>query len=105
MGEYSANIRSVVDFLTEVSGSSGLNLELHPSWGYPILDQRNVLLGFKLRRANDPSERIMSLAVHPLAFDSRTNRLDSAARVRITQAITEFWGGQDSEPHVFVPVT
>jgi len=105
MQEYSANTRSMVDFLTEVNGSSGLDLELHPSWSYPILDQRNVLLGFKLRRSGDSSERVMSLAVHPLAFDSRTNRLDSVARARINQAITKFWVEPSSERHVFIPVS
>ena len=96
-------VQAMKDFLDEINIVLNLNLELHPSWRYPILDQTTLNHGFKLHQKNANPDRIMSLVIWPLDFDS-AGRPNPMVKREIKIAVKKFWDGQTTENHRFVDV-
>ena len=91
--------------LAEVNVALNLDIELHPSWRYPILDQNTVNHGFKLhQRGSANPDRTMSLVVWPLDFDN-SGRPSALLKERIKNEIREFWNGKTTREHIFVDTT
>jgi hypothetical protein len=90
--------------LAEINAALSLDLELHPFWSYPILDQNTINHGYKLHQKKANPDRIMSVVVWPLEFDD-AGRLDPATLRKLTAAIRKFWDGKAAESHVFVDTT
>src|SRR5580658_6498637 len=87
--------------LAEINTALSLDLELHPFWSYPILDQNTINHGYKLHQKKANPDRIMSVVVWPLDFDD-AGRLDAAVLHKLTAAIRKFWDGKTTDSHVFV---
>jgi hypothetical protein len=90
--------------LAEINTALSLDLELHPFWSYPILDQNTINHGYKLHQRKATPDRIMSVVVWPLDFDD-AGRLDAAVLRKLTAAIRKFWDGKTTDSHVFVDTT
>jgi hypothetical protein len=90
--------------LAEINTALSLDLELHPFWSYPILDQNTINHGYKLHQKKANPDRIMSVVVWPLDFDD-AGRLDAAVLRKLTAAIRKFWDGKTTDSHVFVDTT
>jgi hypothetical protein len=90
--------------LAEINTALSLDLELHPFWSYPILDQNTINHGYKLHQKKANPDRIMSVVVWPLDFDD-AGRLDAAVLRKLTVAIRKFWDGKTTDSHVFVDTT
>jgi hypothetical protein len=91
-------------FLAEINAALNLDLELHPFWQYPILDQNTINHGFKLHQRNAIPDRTISLVVRPLDFDN-SGQLNPQTQGRIKAAIQEFWDGKSTEGHRFLDTT
>jgi hypothetical protein len=90
--------------LGEVNAALNLEIELHPFWQYPILDQDTLNHGYKLHQKKASPDRVMSLIVSRLDFDS-SGRLNPTIRERVTKEIRRFWDGKTSETHRVVDTT
>ena len=90
--------------LAEINASLNLDLELHPFWSYPILDQNTINHGYKLHQKKANPDRIMSVVIWPLDFDD-AGRLEPATLRKLTAAIRKFWDGKTTESHIFVDTT
>ncbi|MGA8598225.1 MAG: hypothetical protein WB676_26200 [Bryobacteraceae bacterium] len=97
-------VQAMNALLVEINGALNLDLELHPSWRYPILDQNTINHGYKLHQKRANPDRIMSLVVWPLDFD-HSGQLNTATKGRIKTAIQNFWDGKTTETHKFVDTT
>lgn len=74
---------------------SDIELELDPGFGpYPI-EHHGVLLGFKVIKPRKCG--IVSLNIHPRAFDSSHKRLKDQCREEIIKRVTRFFGGPDPD--------
>ncbi len=90
--------------IAEINAALDLDIELHPFWRYPILDQGTVNHGYKFHQKKANPDRIMSLVIWPLDFDN-SGKLDASTLGRIKTAIQKFWDGRTKEAHVFVDTT
>jgi hypothetical protein len=103
---YDAYTKAINRLLDEINGLKGLDLEIHPFWSCPILDARNMCVGYKLHSKGD--NRIMSLAVDTFSgFEQSPDGqtvLTANAKERIAQAMEEFWAVGNVERHVFLEV-
>ncbi|MFZ0590238.1 MAG: hypothetical protein WAM39_07130 [Bryobacteraceae bacterium] len=97
-------IQAMKTLLAEINSDLNLDIELHPSWSYPILDPKTANLGYKLHQKRANPDRIMSLVVWPLDFEL-SGRINPATKERIKAAIQRFWDGKTTEPHRFVDAT
>src|ERR1051326_4271735 len=86
--------------LADINASLNLDLELHPFWSYPILDQNTVNQGYKLHQRKANPDRIMSVVIRPLDFDY-AGGLDPGTLRKLTTAIRKFWDGKTVESHIF----
>jgi len=87
--------------LAEISSALNLDLELHPTWQYPILDQNSLNHGYKVHQTKANPDRIISLVVWPLDFDD-SGKLDRTVQERLRAAIHAFWDGKTADVHKFV---
>jgi hypothetical protein len=90
--------------LAKINLALNLDIELHPFWKYPILDQNTINHGYKLHQKRANPDRIMSLVVWPLGFDS-SGQLNPTTQERIKTEIQRFWDGKTIETHTFVDTT
>src|ERR1035441_5782914 len=90
--------------LAEINTALSLDLELHPFWSYPILDQNTINHGYKLHQKKASPDRVMSLVVWPLDFE-RSGGLNPETKGRIKAAVQNFWDGKTTEQHRFVDAT
>jgi hypothetical protein len=97
-------IQAMNALLTDINAALNLDIELHPFWKYPILDQNTINHGYKLHQKRANPDRIMSLIVWPLDFDN-SGQLNPKTRERIKAAIQKFWNGKTAETHTFVDTT
>lgn len=97
------NVEAMNDVLAELNEEQNLTLELHPFWPPIILDANTLDLGFKIHQKRAQQDRIMSLIVDPLSFES-DGRFHPAARNQIKMAIMDFWDGKQNEQHLVVRV-
>jgi len=93
-------IEAMNALLAEINEALNLDIELHPFWRYPILDQNNLNHGFKLHQKRANPDRIISLVVWPLDFD-QSGQANLMLKERIRAAIQEFWNGKTTETHRF----
>lgn len=94
-------VQAMNAFIAEINAALNLDIELHPVWRYPILDQNTVNHGYKLHQKRANPDRIMSLVVWPLDLDN-SGQLNPTTQRRIKTAIQKFWDGKTTEKHVFV---
>lgn len=94
-------VQAMNALLAEVNDALNLDIELHPFWRYPILDQNTLNYGFKLHQRRANPDRIMSLVVWPLDFDN-SGQANLTLKKRIRAEIQEFWNGKTTETHKFV---
>jgi hypothetical protein len=87
--------------LVEINARYDFDIERHPSWSPVILDVNSDNIGFKLHQKRANPDRIMSLVVHPLAFE-KNGQLSSATKNRIISEIEKFWDGKRNDRHTFV---
>ena len=97
-------IQAMNALLNEINADLDLDIELHPFWRYPILDQNTLSHGYKLHQKRADPDRVMSLVVWPLDFD-RSGNLNPATKQQIKAAVQKFWDGKTTEPHRFVDAT
>jgi hypothetical protein len=97
-------VQAMAALIAEISAALDLGLELHPVWRYPILDQNTLNHGYKLHQKKANPDRIMSLVIWPLDFDS-SGRLAPATRQRIEAEVRKFWDGKTTDQHRFVDAT
>ncbi len=90
--------------LAEINAALNLDIEIHPFWKYPILDQNTINHGYKLHQKRANPDRIMSLVVWPLDVDN-SGRLNATTQGRIKREIQKFWDGKTTETHTFVDTT
>ncbi|MGA2713086.1 MAG: hypothetical protein ABSG41_08245 [Bryobacteraceae bacterium] len=90
--------------LAEINAELNLDIELHPFWQYPILDQNTLNHGYKLHQKKANPDRIVSLVVSRLDFDN-SGQLNPITQERIKTAIQKFWDGKTTEIHRFVDTT
>lgn len=90
--------------LAEINAELNLDIELHPFWRYPILDQNTLNHGYKLHQKRASPDRTMSLVVSRLDFDN-SGQLNPTTQRRIKTEIQRFWNGKTSEMHRFVDTT
>ena len=88
-------------FIAEVNAALNLDLELHPFWRYPILDQHTANHGYKLHQKKATPDRIRSFVVWPLDFDN-VGHLNPTTQRKIKTEIQKFWDGRTTERHVFI---
>lgn len=94
------------NLLKELRNYHGCDARLHPFWTYPILDARNIRLGYKLeRQLFNPG--ILSLTVDPFTGFSQAQSgemiVSAEAREKIIAAIKAF-SANESETHAVVEV-
>lgn len=97
-------IQAITTLLAEINADLNLDIELHPFWSYPILDQNTVNHGYKLHQKRASPDRVMSLVVWPLDFE-RSGGLNPETKGRIKAAVQNFWDGKTTEQHRFVDAT
>jgi hypothetical protein len=97
-------IQAMNALLAEVNATLNLDIELHPFWRYPILDQNTLNHGFKLHQKRANPDRTMSLVIWPLDFDS-VGQANPVMKERIKTAIQKFWDGKNTEMHTFIDTT
>jgi len=97
-------VQAMNAFIAEINAALNLDIELHPFWNYPILDQNTANHGYKLHQRTANPDRIMSLVVWPLDFD-HSGQLNTTTQRRIKAAIQNFWDGKTIEKHTFVDAT
>jgi hypothetical protein len=97
-------VQAMDALLGEINAAHNLDIERHPSWSAIILDANSENIGYKLHQKRANPDRIMSLVVHPLAFE-KNGQLTSTARNRIMAEVEKFWDGKRSDRHVFVDAT
>jgi hypothetical protein len=97
-------VQAMNKVLAEINVTLGLDLELHPFWSYPILDQNTINHGYKLHQRKANPDRIMSVVVWPLDFDD-DGRLDPVTLRKLTAATRKFWDGKTTDSHLFVDTT
>ena len=90
--------------LAEINAELNLDIELHPFWQHPILDQTTVNQGFKLHQKRAKPDRIMSIVVSPFDLDN-SGQMNPMTKNRIRTAIQKFWDGKTTETHRFVDTT
>jgi hypothetical protein len=90
--------------LAEINLELNLDVELHPFWQYPILDQNTLNHGYKLHQKKANPDRTMSLVISRLDFDN-SGQLNPMTQKRIKTAIQKFWDGKTTETHRFVDTT
>jgi len=98
------DVQAMNALLAEINAELNLDVELHPFWRYPILDQNTVNQGYKLHQKKANPDRIMSIVVWPLDFGV-SGQVDPAILKRVKAAIQEFWDGKTTETHRFVDTT
>lgn len=94
-------VQAMNSLLADVNAELNLDIELHPFWLYPILDQSTLDHGFKLHQKRANPDRIMSLVVSRFDFD-RAGLLNPTTQSRIKMEIQKFWDGRTTETHRFV---
>jgi hypothetical protein len=94
-------VQAMNSLLAEVNAELNLDIELHPFWPYPILDQTTLNHGYKLHQKKANPDRIMSLVVSCFDFDS-AGLLNPTTQSRIKMEIQRFWDGRTTETHRFV---
>lgn len=97
-------VQAMNALLAEINAELNLDIELHPFWQYPILDQNTVNQGFKLHQKRAKPDRIMSIVVWPLDLDN-SGQINPMTKTRIKTAIKKFWDGKTTETHRFVDTT
>ncbi len=90
--------------LAEINAALSLDIELHPFWRYPILDQNSLNHGYKLHQKKANPDRIMSLVIWPVDYDT-SGQLNAVTQERIKKAILQFWDGKTTETHRFEDTT
>jgi hypothetical protein len=95
-------LQAINALLEDINSELNLDLELHPLWQYPILEQTSLNQGFKFHRKQTDSNRIMSVIVSPWDFDEKTGYANGLLKLLIMDAVNEFWKGGGSEKHVCV---
>lgn len=90
--------------LAEINAALDLDIELHPFWSYPILDQNSLNHGYKLHQKRSNPDRIMSLVIWPVDYDI-SGELNTTTQQRIKTAVQQFWDGKTTETHRFVDTT
>lgn len=103
-GERMDEVHAMNGLLAEINAELNLDLEMHPFWRYPILDQSTVNHGYKLHQRKAKPDRTMSLVVWPLDFDG-AGQLAATTRAKIKNAIQRFWDGKTTDTHVFFDAT
>jgi hypothetical protein len=96
-------VDAMKNVIAEVNQEKNLSVELHPFWSGVILDANTLDLGYKLHQKRAHPDRIMSLIVDPLSFDT-DGSFFLAARGQIKTAIMEFWDERRSDRHTVVRV-
>lgn len=94
-------VQAMDALLAKINATTSLDIERHPSWSPIILDANSVNIGYKLHQKRANPDRIMSLVVHPMAFE-KDGQIALATQSRITAEIEMFWDGKRSDQHVFV---
>ena len=97
-------IQVINALLAEINAALDLDLELHPFWKYPILNQNSLNHGYKVHQKKANPDRIMSLVVWPLDFNNSAE-FNLVTRERIWTAVQKFWDGKTIETHTFVNAT
>jgi hypothetical protein len=97
-------VQAMQTVLAEINAVLNMDIELHPFWKYPILDQNTINHGYKLHQKRGNPDRVMSLVIWPLDFDS-AGRLNPATQARIKTAVQKFWDGKATEAHLLVDTT
>jgi len=90
--------------LAKINADLNLDIELDPFWKYPILDQNTINHGYKFHRKRANPDRVMSLVIWPLDFDT-SGQLNTTTQERIKTEIQKFWDGKTTEMHRFVDTT
>jgi len=94
-------VQAINSLLAQVNAELSLDIELHPLWRYPILDQSTPDYGFKLHQKKANPDRIMSLVVSGYDFDS-AGLLNASTQSGIKMEIQRFWDGRTTEKHRLV---
>jgi len=97
-------VQAVNALLAEINAELNLDIELHPFWKYPILDQNTLNHGYKLHQKRANPDRVISLIVWRLDFDN-FGQLNPTTKKRIKKEIQRFWGGKTTETHRLVDTT
>ncbi len=97
-------VQAMKELLAETNAALNLDIELHPFWNYPILDQSTLDHGYKLHQRRANPDRIMSLVVWPLDV-AHAGHLSATRAARIKTEIQKFWDGKTTEMHKFVDTT
>jgi hypothetical protein len=97
-------VHAMNELIAEINAALNLDIELHPFWKYPILDQNTINHGYKLHQKRADPDRTMSLVVWPLDFDS-SGHLNPTTQGRIKMEIRKFWDGKTTELHRLVDTT
>jgi len=100
-----SEIQALNALLEDLNSDLNLDLELHPRWRYPILEQASLNHGFKLHRKYSDPHRIMSVIVSPWDFEEKTGRPKALIKFLIMDAVKGFWKGESSVQHVCVDTT
>jgi hypothetical protein len=98
----SSYVYQVEDIIAEINGRTGMRIELHPSWHYPIWTKSGSELSFKLRDTNGDRQFLFDLHLSRKEFVSRSGkkRLTDLAAARITHEIEEFFSSAAGEKEV-----
>lgn len=97
------NVEVMKHLLAEVNAEGNLAIELHPFWPPVILDANTLDVGYKLHQKGAKPDRIMSLIVDPFNF-TKGGHFAKGARIRIKEAIADFWDGQRTDQHSVVRI-
>ena len=91
----------IEDILADINSRTGLRIESHPFWQYPIWE--NACACFKIREKVVDSEQVMDLAVPAKFFikSGRKVKLTDAATSQVTREIESFFERTFTAPQNF----
>jgi len=104
---YAAFNSGIKDTLEEINAAKDLDLELDPSWTYPIFNSGRPSFGYMIQRSSGEL-RVLSVAMNVRVFDEELGggkRLNANAREKFIKAIEAFWSKGNTSSHSFIDVS
>jgi hypothetical protein len=83
----------IEDLLADINKRTGMHLELHPFWKYPIWEDLGASACFKVHEKIPDAIRIMHLSIpaEDLIVHGNTRKLGAATASRLGQEIVSFF--------------
>jgi len=104
---YAAFNFDIQEILEQINAAQDLDLELDPSWTYPIFNSGGPSLGYMIQRSSGEL-RILSVAVDVSGLDDiragPKTRLSDNAREKIINAVEVFWSKGNTTTHTFIDI-